>query len=618
MIWTWFGALCGPASSGWALLAAPLLLGVAGLPWLWLRERWSGSPLDMNRLREVEASLRERDAIYRLLAEHAGDMIVRAKADRTRDYVSPACRSLLGYDPEELLARDFADYVHPEDRRRVETTYQAFTRAAGRTVCSYRLRRRDGSYVWVESTWVTRPSETMPGEHEVIAVVRDVSERKEAEARISFLARHDALTGLANRALFREQAEQILAERRDGELAAVLCLDLDTFKTINDTLGHAAGDTLLAAIASRFSDCIREGDTFARLGGDEFAILMAGIETPEQAAALARKVIGVASVPITLEGREVAVGISVGIAIAPTDGSFYEELVRRADTALYRAKSDGRNTFRFFEEGMDARRLLRQQQELELRTALAEGRFQLVYQPLVSLRHGHVTGFEALLRWNSSNGPVPPGEFIPIAEETGMIVAIGAWVLDEACRHAAQWPAPVTIAVNLSPVQLRSPGLVATVRAALEDSGLAAVRLELEITESVLLEDNDGAIATLYALHELGVRIAMDDFGTGYSSLRYLRSFPFDKIKLDQSFVADLLREEGTVAIVRAVAGLGRSLGIVTLAEGVESRHQLDCLRAEGYAEAQGFFFSRPAEFEEATALLGRIGHRPAALEYAP
>jgi diguanylate cyclase (GGDEF)-like protein/PAS domain S-box-containing protein len=612
--------LCGPDLNAWPVVALTLLAAIIAL--LWLRQiqvrAAKRAAQDLRRLQLVEASLQQREGLYRLLAEHAADMIVRLRADRTRAYVSPAARTLLGFEPRELQEQDFIECVHPEDRSRVETSYGAFIKSGGRTVCSFRLRRKDLTYLWVEATWVSRRSEELAGQNEVIAVVRDISERIAAEERISFLARHDVLTGLPNSALFREHAEHALATRKPDQVAAILCLDCDTFKTITDALGHAAGDALLAAIADRLASCAGETDTLARTGASEFAILMPGLETPDQAAVMARRAIGVIKAPIDIDGQTVSVGVSIGIAIAPTDATGYEDLLRRAGTALLRSKHDCRNTFHFFEPAMDARRLVRQQRELELRSALNEHKFRLVYQPLVSLPYGRVTGFEALLRWHSSNGAVSPAEFIPIAEETGLIVPIGAWVLHEACAHAARWPAPISIAVNLSPLQLRSAGLLETVGSALEKSGLPPERLELEITESVLLEHSDAVLATLYALHDMGIHIAMDDFGTGYSSLRYLRSFPFDKIKLDRSFVADLLSEQDSIAIVRAVAGLGRSLGIATLAEGVENRKQLECLRAEGYHQAQGYYLGRPSSFEDATALLNPLEPSPAILEHAP
>ena len=589
----------------WLMLAA--VMGLCGLlGWLWRRGRRRSG-----RVNAEVAALRQTASLFQVLTDNAGDMIVRARPDRTRAYVSPACRTLLRFSPEELRNTDFITFVHPDDRSRVEAEYEDFVRSGGRRVCSYRLRRSDGTFVWVEVTWVSQPAETGKG-HDVIGVARDVSEWKEAQARIAFLSRHDPLTGLANRALLAERAEAALARQREPGCVALLCLGIDGVRAVRDTLGHRIGDMLLGELAGRFTGNCGAGATVARLSDLGFAVLLAELDQPEQAMAVARKIVAAVARLFVVDRQEIMLDIRVGIAVAPADASAFEELLRRAEAALERAREEGRSAVRFFEPGMDAGRLRRQQLELELRGALAERRFTVVYQPLVSLSSGHVTGFEALLRWQSEQGPVPPSDFIPIAEETGLIVPIGAWVLEQACWDAGRWPEKVTVAVNLSPVQLRAPGLVRTVFAALDRSGLAAERLELEITESVLLESDDGALAALTALHERGVRIALDDFGTGYSSLRYLRSFPFDKIKLDRSFVADLLREEGAVAIVRAVASLGRSLGISTLAEGVESRHQADCLRAEGYIEAQGYFFSRPAPFEQTAGLLERLGVQPA------
>ena len=397
---------------------------------------------------------------------------------------------------------------------------------------------------------------------------------------------------------------------------AVLCLDLDRFKPVNDTLGHPVGDALLRAVAARLLACVREGDTAARLGGDEFAVLQAGAGQPEAAGALARRLVEALSAPYEVLGHQVVVGASVGVALAPGDGRDPDELLKRADMALYRAKADGRGTFRSFEPGMDARLQARRLLELDLRKALAAGELELHYQPLVDLRTGAVSALEALLRWrHPARGLVPPGEFVPLAEEIGLIVPVGGWVLRRACADAAGWPGGVRVAVNLSAAQFRGRELVAAVVGALAAAGLAPARLELEITETVLLRDGEATLATLRELRALGVRIAMDDFGTGYSSLGYLRSFPFDKIKIDRCFVRDLGASADCEAIVRAVTGLGGSLGIATTAEGVETEEQLERLRAEGCDEAQGFHLGRPMPAADVRALLDRgdARQRPAA-----
>ena len=439
-----------------------------------------------------------------------------------------------------------------------------------------------------------------------IVIFEDVTERRRDEARIAYMAHHDALTGLPNRVKLGERLDAALAQAGRGIGSAVLCLDLDRFKSVNDTLGHPVGDALLQLVAERLGACVREVDTVARLGGDEFAVLQAGAACAEDVARLAERILRTVGEPYEVAGHSIMVGISIGIAMAPTDGMSPEKLMRNADTALGRAKTDGRGRFCFFEAEMDARLQARRAMELDLRRALAAEEFELFFQPLVDLKRDRVSGFEALLRWHHpERGLVPPTEFIPVAEETGLIVPLGAWVLERACVEAAGWADGLKVAVNLSPVQFRDQALVTMVTEALTQSGLSPDRLELEITESVLLHDSEGNLATLQALRTIGVSISMDDFGTGYSSLSYLRSFPFDKIKIDRSFVGDLPGADSG-CIVRAVAGLGTSLGMVTTAEGVETAAQLAQLRTEGCTEAQGYFFSPPRPSDEIPFVLRR------------
>jgi diguanylate cyclase (GGDEF)-like protein len=389
--------------------------------------------------------------------------------------------------------------------------------------------------------------------------------------------------------------EESLGRLRRDESLAVLCLDLDRFKHVNDTLGHPIGDDLLQAVAVRLLGCVRESDVVARLGGDEFAVVQIGCNQPAEAAQLAARIIDVLSAPYDLKNHHVVVGASIGVAVTPTDGSDPDQLLKSADLALYRAKADGRGTYRFFEPAMDARAQTRRLLETELRTALRDGEFELYYQPIVQLRTDEIAAFEALVRWNHPRrGMVAPLDFISVAEESGLIVRLGAWVLRNACAEAATWSKPVRVAVNLSPMQFKSPELAQTVFSAIAASGLAPDRLELEITESALLQDTEATLATLHQLRSFGVRIAMDDFGTGYSSLSYLRSFPFDKIKIDRSFIHELSTRGDCQAIVRAVTGLGSSLGIATTAEGVETHEQLKLLRREGCTEVQGYLFSPP------------------------
>ncbi len=418
-------------------------------------------------------------------------------------------------------------------------------------------------------------------------------ERLRAEARISHMARHDELTGLPNRASFQAEIGRALQVARAA--SAVLCLDLDRFKAVNDTLGHVAGDTLLRIVGERLGACVCDGIFVARNGGDEFAIVQTLGEQPVAATSLAERVIALLSAPYDLDGQQVTIGVSIGIALAPSDGSSAEELIKNADLALYRAKGEGRGTKRFFEREMDAQMQARRKLELDLRSAVVNDELELFYQPLVTLRSDKVCGFEALLRWHHpERGLVPPNDFIPLAEETGEIEAIGVWVLKTACREAATWPKDIKVAVNLSPVQFRSGTLALHVVNALAASGLSPARLELEITESVMLQDTQGTLKVLHELRATGVRISMDDFGTGYSSLSYLRKFPFDKIKIDQSFIRDLSDKTDAAAIIKAVMDLGSGLGMSTTAEGVETEAQLLHLRQKGCDEVQGYLISPP------------------------
>jgi diguanylate cyclase (GGDEF)-like protein/PAS domain S-box-containing protein len=441
-----------------------------------------------------------------------------------------------------------------------------------------------------------------------VSIVEDVSEWRRAQARILHLERHDALTDLPNRKVFREQLEQGLSRisRADGKVA-VHWLDLDHFRVINDSLGHPVGDELLKAVALRLNACVRDTDGVARLGGDEFGILLVGQEelTATNVADFAGRLIELTSAPYAIRSHQIIIGASIGISVAPADATDPDALLKNAEIALYRAKDDGRGCYRFFETGMDTRAQARRQLELDMRAALLRDEFELYYQPIYHIETLGVVCLEALVRWNHPlRGIVLPAEFIPLAEETGLIVSLGERILRRACQDAAHWPREVAVAVNLSPVQFRYRELVPSVMAALSESGLPARRLELEITESVFLKDSNATLEILHGLRGLGIRISMDDFGTGYSSLSYLRSFPFDKIKIDASFVHELTSRDDSIAIVRAVTGLARSLGITTTAEGVETNEQLTILRAEGCNEVQGYLFNPPRPAAEVESLL--------------
>ena len=556
----------------------------------------------------------------------------RRQAERFDAALSNMSQGLAMFDADQALTisnRRYGDlYGLPEDLRQPGTTLeeivayrlgagcgpldptafngQHVARAARGEPSVYTLALQDGRTMRIshqplpEGGWVTT--------HE------DVTDAIRAEARISHMARHDALTDLPNRVEFRAKLVEGLRRVPREESVAVLCLDLDRFKAVNDTLGHPVGDKLLVAVAERLRGIVRDIDTVARLGGDEFAIVQVGAAQPTGGKALADRIVEALSAAFEIDGHHIAIGASVGIAVAPHDGRDPDGLLRSADMAMYRAKGDGKGVVRFFEASMDAAMQQRRALEMDLRLALARGELAVHYQPLVDLTSRDVTGFEALLRWHHpARGLIPPNDFIALAEEIGLINPIGEWVLRQACADAASWPMPVRVAVNISPSQFKGQGLVAAVSVALSMSGLAGSRLELEITEAVMMEDTEATLATLRQLKGLGVRIAMDDFGTGYSSLSYLRTFPFDKIKIDRSFVKDLPAQSDSLAIVRAVAGLGRSLGMVTTAEGVETAEQLESLIAEGCREVQGYLFSRAVPQDQVGATLAGLAVRPAA-----
>jgi diguanylate cyclase (GGDEF)-like protein len=426
-----------------------------------------------------------------------------------------------------------------------------------------------------------------------VATIEDITERKRAEERIAHLAHYDALTDLPNRVLFRDKLERALREIRPGERLAVLYIDIDEFKSVNDALGHAIGDELLETVAGRLRGCLGAADVAARLGGDEFAVIQTGVGGRAATIRLVEAIHGAIRQPFECAGHLITTDASIGIATAPEDGLTLDQLLRNADLALYGAKGDGRHTHRFFEPGMDARAQARRTLETELRQAIADGAFEVYYQPLVDLRDGAIGGCEALLRWrHPRRGMISPAEFIPVAEETGLINQLGQLVLNAACMEAAAWPDNTRVAVNVSPVQFRSQTLALNVAAALAASGLSAARLELEITEAVLIRDDETALATMHQLRGLGVRIALDDFGTGYSSLSYLQRFPFDKIKIDRSFIKSIADEGASSAIVRAVVNIAAASNMTTTAEGVEQEWQRELLRELGCTEMQGYLFS--------------------------
>ena len=450
-----------------------------------------------------------------------------------------------------------------------------------------------------------------------VATHEDITEGKRAQERIAHLAHYDALTDLPNRMMFRERLDEQLAWVHRGARLAVLYFDLDHFKTINDTLGHPVGDELLVTIAGRLRSCVRDTDLVARLGGDEFAIIQTGIEQTADVTTLIARVQEAVRQPLDFGGHHVISDTSIGIAMAPEDGDEADRLLKNADLALYAAKANGRGTYQFFEPRMDARAKARRALEFDLREAIMCGAFELHYQPIVDIARDVVVGYEALLRWpHPVRGMVQPSEFIPLAEETGLINQLGEWVLNTACRDAARWPGDLKVAVNVSPVQIKSPGLVLNIVRILAESGLHASRLELEMTETILIQDDEATLAVLHNLRDLGVRIAMDDFGTGFSSLSYLHRFPFDKIKIDRCFIKNLPGDKGSVATTKAIIGIAKARQITTTAEGVETEEQRQILTKLGCDQIQGYLISaaRPASEiallrgDDARKSLGRAG----------
>ena len=554
-------------------------------------------------------ALKRREASFRLLFDNNPMPMWVFDAETTGFLsVNDAAVQHYGYSRKTFLRMKLRE-IWPEDEW---VSHTEALQQVGETYHSGRNwghLKADGSEIQV-LTFGRRVS--FEGRDGYLVAIVDITERRKAEARIAYMAHHDGLTNLPNRELYQDRLCEALERSESGnKRVAVLCVDLDLFKNVNDSFGHPMGDRLLRLVADRLRSQVRGNNLVARLGGDEFAVILASDVCPNEASDFASRLIKTLSDCYETDGIEVVIGASIGIALSPGDGETTEELMRNADMALYRAKSDGGGVHRFFEREMDRQAQRRRDMELDLRRAFANGEFELHYQPLVDIAADRISGFESLLRWrHPEKGMISPADFIPVAEDIGLIVSLGEWVLREACAEAAKWPAEIKVAVNLSPVQFRSRNLVQVVVSALARSGLSPTRLELEITESLFLAETEANLAILHQLRELGVSISMDDFGTGYSSLSYLRSFPFDKIKIDRSFVKDLAERSDCVAIVRAISGLGRSLNITTTAEGVETIDQLDWLRAEGCNEVQGFLFSAARPAAEVAALLSKFGRR--------
>ena len=530
---------------------------------------------------------------------------------------SPEARHIFGLAPVEgtiSKAAWMAGFLPQEQPGIAEAIEAALKRRDPEIACECRIRRRsDGCFRHLEMR--ARYFYDEAGQPiRSVGVVIDITERKEAEERFAHAARHDALTGLPNRALFQERLSEATARGRQGEAFAVFCLDLDRFKDVNDTFGHPEGDRLLIEAAARLRSELRAEDTLARLGGDEFAIIQKGLSNPEEAARLARRLVERLAEPFTVKNQRVLVGASIGVAIAPRDGVRDEDLLIAADLALYRAKAQSARGWRFFEPQMNEDARLRHELEHDLRKALENGEFEVFYQPVLDVSTLRVRRFEALARWrHPQRGLVPPDRFIPLCEEIGLIFPLGEWVLRRACADAMTWPERIGVSVNISAVQVGAGNLDQIVAAALSDSGLAAQRLELEITETALLRDSEATLSTLHKLKALGVRIAMDDFGAGHSSLGYLQRFPFDKVKIDRAFTKTVDQSPKCAAIVRAIINLCAALGMSTTIEGVETEAQFQAVAKMGGQRVQGYLFSPPQPADRVPALIAQFGGSPEA-----
>jgi diguanylate cyclase (GGDEF)-like protein/PAS domain S-box-containing protein len=568
---------------------------------------WVATIEEITERRNLE---QERDRNYTFLREiidHIPSQIT-VKDARTRRYllVNGVAEQQFGQSREHVVGRTAFD-IFPEASARLvtEDDSTALQSAKGLFKDEHPWQTQAMGLRYITSTRIgIRDTDGEP--RYLIHVVDDVTERRRADEKIAHMAHFDALTDLPNRALFREQIERELAKVAGGEQFALLYIDVDEFKGINDSLGHHVGDELLKAIAGRIRGCLKPGDLIARLGGDEFAVIQTEVETSTDVLSFVRRIHEAIRRPYHCLGHQLSTDASIGIALAPQDGTDLDQLVKNADLAMYGAKAEGRRTYRFFVPEMDACAKARLTMEQDLRQALVDGGFEIHYQPLVNLHSGEVSGCEALLRWrHPERGMVSPAEFIPIAEDTGLINELGDWVLRTACSEAATWPAHIRVAVNVSPVQLKCDTLALKIASALAASGLEPRRLELEITEAVLIRDDEAALSILHQLRSIGVRIALDDFGTGYSSLSYLKRFPFDKIKIDRCFVADIADSGGAPVIVQAVVNIASASNMTTVAEGVETEAQREILRALGCTEMQGYLFSKPKPAAEVRKLFG-------------
>jgi diguanylate cyclase (GGDEF)-like protein/PAS domain S-box-containing protein len=588
------------------LSAAAVIL--ATFAWLVVRNARKSTKALEESAQTVEAfaqTLKESEARFRDVAEASSDWIWECDRDLRFAYFSTRFSQVTGIAAASVLGKLIEQFFFSDEKSDGWTRLLegAHGHAHFRDLrCCYRDAKLHTRICRLAGGPILGADGTFTGYR---GTATDITEEVEAQARANHLALHDSLTGLPNRVLFRERLDQALVRNsKDNSRVAVLCLDLDHFKEVNDTLGHGAGDVLLKELAERLKACVRPTDTVARLGGDEFAVIQVGVNQPVEVGALSRKIMTAVKAPFNINDQELYVGVSIGIALPEGAGDDPGRLLKNADIALYRAKQAGRGTMRFFEAQMDIELQARKALEQDLRQALLKNELEVFYQPIIDLEGRIVTAVEALVRWrHPSRGLVSPADFIPMAEETGLVIAIGEWVLRTACKQVQEWPG-LHVAVNLSPVQFRNREIIETVKQVLVDTGLLPDRLELEITESVLINDSAAALRVLCALKEIGVNIAMDDFGTGYSSLVYLNSFPFDKIKIDRSFISSISETEKSTAIVKSIISLGQSLSMTTTAEGVETSEQAEFLLKEGCTHVQGYFFGRPVPAGELTIFL--------------
>ncbi|MGB8062476.1 MAG: EAL domain-containing protein [Candidatus Sulfotelmatobacter sp.] len=586
------------------------------------------------QLQRVRRQLAEREQIFQLITENAADMIAVIDRNGNRLYNSPAYQKILGYGPEELAATSSMDQIHPDDRARVqEASSKASTTGRGEQL-EYRIRHKDGSWRFLESTAsaIRSPQGEAVG---LVIVNRDITQRKRAEERLEHQSFHDSLTDLPNRSLFLDRLQRSVAvSRRHSELkCAVLFIDIDEFKVFNDSLGHDTGDSLLVQIANRLSAGLRGSDTIsrprvdedtdlfvgegtlARPGGDEFTVLIEELNDPSDAIRVAERIQQRLAVPFHFNGQEIVLSVSIGIAFSNDGATEAPDLLRDAEIAMYRAKGSGKGRCQVFDHAMHAEAIKRLQLETDLRKGLELNQFHVYYQPVVSLRSGQIVGFETLSRWQQPEGLVMPGEFISVADETGIILAINRQLLYEACRQIRSWQAlfpsgpPLSVNVNISPKQFAQPDLASQLGKILQETGLAASSLNLEITETIAMADAQRSAAVFSELKALGVRLDIDDFGTGYSSLSRLQRFPVDTLKIDRSFISRVDTDVETAEIVRVIVMLARGLHLEVVAEGVETQAQADWLKDIGCELAQGYLFSKPVPSETIVQLLGNAAN---------